>query len=78
MRKWKQLFTVTPEEVEIIEQTGSFLFRTTRKKKVQKWMVKYKDTGQIVGAYDDLKYAISRARYKFKRYMKQAETILLG
>ena len=75
--KWKSLFTVEQRTVEIKEEVGSFLFRRTRIKKVEKWAV-VSSSGDVVGLYDDHKYASSRARYFYKKFMKGSEKILLG
>ena len=76
--KWKTLLKTEAVTVEVTEVSGSFLFRRERVKKAIKVAVKLISSDEILGLYDDDKYARSRARYFYKRMMRKSEKILLG
>lgn len=76
--EWKKMLTVEKQLTEVKEEVGSYFWRKTRIKKVEKWAVMLSGSKEVLGLYDDHKYASSRARYFYKKYMRESETILLG
>lgn len=48
-----------------------------RKEKTE-WKVIFKETGDVLGSYRDYHYAKNRAKYKFKKYMRAVERLLIS
>lgn len=66
MRIWKDYFRI--EEVSTRTSTGLYDFEF--------FLVDIKNM-VVVGKYRDYRYAVNRAKFKFKRMMKQIERTLL-
>lgn len=69
MTKWEDYFELSTISPDTPEYDSS------------KWwqvQLKIKVSGQVVGVYQDFKYAEKQAKYKFKKIIKQVEKTLLG
>lgn len=74
-REWRKMFTVEPVEERPYVKLGPI--KIPAKQAEVFYVIRERDTGKIVGKYNDFKYATRQAWYKYKRRLRKIERLLL-